>query len=77
MLSHFPLTFLYTAKRVHLFMIWLIIYSWADGNGLSDHLREVPWKDIYKFGSFAAAAEFRELVQVWIDVYISGPNLEN
>ena len=58
-------------------MIWLIIYSSADGNGLSDHLREVPLKDIFKFGSFAAAAEFREWVQVWIDVYIPGPNLEN
>ena len=35
-----------------------------------DHLRDVPWEDIFKFGAFAAASEFCEWVQVGMDVYI-------
>ena len=45
-------------------------YSHADWDGLQDHLRDVPWKDIFKFGACAAAGEFCEWVQVGIDVYI-------
>ena len=45
-------------------------YSRADWNGLHDHLRDVAWKDIFKFGASAAASEFCEWVQVGIDVYI-------
>ena len=45
-------------------------YSRADWNGLCDHLRDVPWKDISKLGASAAASEFCEWVQVGIDVYI-------
>ena len=45
-------------------------YSCADGDGLCDHLRDVPWKDIFKLGASAAASEFCEWVQVGIDVYI-------
>ena len=36
----------------------------------SDHLRDVPWEDIFKLGASAAASEFCEWVQVGIDVYI-------
>ena len=46
-------------------------YSCADWSGLRDHLRDVPWEDIFKFGASAAASEFCECVQVRIDVYIS------
>ena len=46
-------------------------YSCADWDGLCDHLRDVPWEDIFKFGASAAASEFCECVQVRIDVYIS------
>ena len=42
----------------------------ADWDGLRDHLRDVPWEDIFKFGASAAASEFCEWVQVGIDVYI-------
>ena len=35
-----------------------------------DHLRDVPWEDIFKLGASAAASEFCEWVQVRIDVYI-------
>ena len=45
-------------------------YSRADWDGLRDHLRDVPWEDIFKLGVFAAASEFCEWVQVGIDVYI-------
>ena len=43
-------------------------YSRADWNGLLDHLRDVPWGDIFKLSASAAASEFCELVQVGIDV---------
>ena len=36
-----------------------------------DHLRDVPWEDILKLGTSAAATEFCEWVQVGIGVYIS------
>ena len=45
-------------------------YSCADWNSLADHLRDVPWDDIFKLGASAAASEFCEWVQVGIDVYI-------
>ena len=45
-------------------------YSFADWDGLDDHLRDVPWEDIFKLGASAAASEFFEWVQVGIDVYI-------
>ena len=45
-------------------------YSRADWDGLHDHLRDDPWKDIFKLSASAAASEFCELVQVGIDVYL-------
>ena len=45
-------------------------YSRADWDGLRDHLRDVPWEDIFKLGASAAASEFCEWVQVGIDVCI-------
>ena len=42
----------------------------ADWDGLRDHLRDVPWEDIFKLGASTAASEFCEWVQVGIDVYI-------
>ena len=45
-------------------------YSHADCVCLCDHLRDVPWEDIFKFGASAAASEFCEWIQVGIDVYI-------
>ena len=44
-------------------------YCRADWDELSDHLRDFPWKDIFKISS-AAASEFCEWIQVGIDVYI-------
>ena len=45
-------------------------YSRADWDGLCDHLRDIPWEDIFKLGASAAASEFCEWVQIGIDVYI-------
>ena len=45
-------------------------YSCADWDGLLDHLRDLPWEDIFKVSASAAASEFCEWVQVGIDVYI-------
>ena len=45
-------------------------YSHADCDGLHDHLRDVPWEDIFELAAFAAASEFSEWVRVGIDVYI-------
>ena len=45
-------------------------YSCADWDGLRDHLRDVPWEDIFKLGASAVANEFCEWFQVEIDVYI-------
>ena len=45
-------------------------YSCADWDSLCDHLRDVPWEDIFKIGASAAASEFRQWVQFGIDVYI-------
>ena len=45
-------------------------YSRADSDGLSDHFRDVPWKDIFKLDASVAASEFCKWVQVGIDVYI-------
>ena len=45
-------------------------YSCADWDGLCDHLRDIPWEDIFKLGASAATSQFCEWVQVGIDVYI-------
>ena len=35
-------------------------YSCADWDGLHDHLRDVPWEDIFKLGASAATSQFCE-----------------
>ena len=35
-------------------------YSHSDWDGLRDHLRDVPWEDIFKLGSSDAATQFCE-----------------
>ena len=51
-------------------------YSRADWDGLRDHLRDVPWEDIFKLSAFSAASEFCEWVQIGIDVYVSPHKFE-
>ena len=45
-------------------------YSCADWDSLRDHLRDVPWEDIFNLGASTASVELCEWVQVGIDVYI-------
>ena len=45
-------------------------HSCADWDDLFDHLRDVPWEDIFKLCASAGTREFCELVQVGTDVYI-------
>ena len=45
-------------------------YSRADWDGLRDHLRDVPWKDIFKLSTSTTASEFCTWVRVGIDLYI-------
>ena len=44
-------------------------YSRVDWDDLRDHLRGVPWEDIFELGA-SAASEFCEWDQVGIDAYI-------
>ena len=52
------------------FHLMVYDYSCADWDGLRDHLRDVPWEDIFKLSASAAASECCEWVQVGIDGYI-------
>ena len=52
----FPLN----AKQDVLFHCIAYKYSHAESDGLCDHLRDVPWGDIFKLGASAAASEFCE-----------------
>ena len=57
LLSQFPLTF----QLIHnnaLFHRIAYDYSHADWDGLCDHLRDVPWEDIFKLDVSAAANNF-------------------
>ena len=45
-------------------------YSCGDWDGLCNHIRDVPWEDIFKLSASAAASEFCEWVQAGIHVYI-------
>ena len=48
--------------------------SHAEWDGLCDHLRDVPWKDVFKLSASDVASEFCEWVQVGVDVYIPHRN---
>ena len=69
LLPQFPLTSI-NSKQDSPFYRVAYDYSRADWDGLRDHLRDVPWEDIFKLGASPAASEFCEWVQVGIDVYI-------
>ena len=46
------------SQRIARFYCIAYDYSRADWGGLRDHLRDVPWEDIFKLGASAAASEF-------------------
>ena len=42
----------------------------ADWDGFCDHLRDIPWNDIYKYGPSKAVSKFSEWLQVGVGPYI-------
>ena len=54
----FPLTFHHIHNGMPLFHRIAYDYSQADWDGLGDHLRDIPWEDIFKLSDSAAASEF-------------------
>ena len=58
------------SKQDVLFHCMAYDYSCADWDGLCDHLKDVPWEDIFKLSASTAASEFCEGFQVGIHVYI-------
>ena len=69
LLSH-VVDFLSNSQWDALFQRIAYDYSCVDWDGLPDHLRDIPWEDIFQLSASAAAGEFCEWVQVGIDVYI-------
>ena len=45
-------------------------YSCADWEGFRDHLRDAPWRDIFKLSASVAVSEFCDWFQVGIDICI-------
>ena len=68
LLSQFPLNF-QNAKQDALFHHIAYDYSPTDWGGFCDHLRNVPWEDIFKISVSAAANEFCDWGQIGIDAY--------
>ena len=58
------------SKRDTLFPFIAYDYSRANWESLRDHLRDLPWENIFKLNTSNAASELCEWVQVGIDVYI-------
>ena len=58
------------SKQDALFQCIGYSYSLTDWDDLHDHLRDVPWEDIFKLNASAAASEFCEWAQVRNDLYI-------
>ena len=50
--------FLSNSKWDALFYLIAYDHSHADQDGVCDHLRDVPWEDIFKLSVSAAASEF-------------------
>ena len=62
--------FLSNSQQGALFHLIAYHYSCTDWNNLCNNLRDVPWKDIFKFSASVAASDFFEWVLVRIDEYI-------
>ena len=58
------------SKQDTLFHCVAYEYSRADWDGLCDHLRDVPWEDIFKLSASAATSEFCERFRLEL-MYIS------
>ena len=70
LLSQFPLTFHQNLQQDAPFHRIAYDYSHADWDGRGDHLRDVPWEDIFELSASATTSEFCEWVTVGIGVCI-------
>ena len=68
--DHFVSIFLSISKQDAPFPGIAYDNSCGNRDGLHDHLRDVPWEDIFKFSASAPAREFYEWLQVVIVVCI-------
>ena len=62
--------FLSSWKRNALFHCIAYDYFCADWDSFCDHLRDVPWEDIFKLSASVAAKKFFEWFQIGFDVYV-------
>ena len=53
LLSQFLLTFVQTQKELFLFFITKLVTILMLIVSPRDHLRDVPWQDVFKLGAFA------------------------
>ena len=51
-------------------MLNCIAYDYSHADWEMFHLKDVPWEDIFKFSTSAAAREFCKMVHIGIDLYI-------
>ena len=58
--SQFPWIFPSDPKRDAQFQCIAYDYSRVDWDALRDHVRDVPWENIFKLDASAAASEFCE-----------------
>ena len=70
LLFQFALTFSINSKWDAPFHGIACDYSPADWGGLCDHLRNVPWENIFKLGASAAASKFMSRFRLEL-MYIS------
>ena len=56
LLSQFLLTFVQTQKELFLFFITKLVTILMLIVSPCDHLRDVPWQDVFKLGAFADGA---------------------
>ena len=71
LLSPFPFYFPSNLRgKPHFIVLLMAILGKIGTVSLCDHLTDVPWEGVFKFGASAAVIEFCEWAQVGIDVYI-------
>ena len=66
----FSIDFPSNLQRDNPFYCIAYYYSRAHWDVFRDHLRDVPWEDIFKLSASAASSEICDWIQVGIDIYI-------
>ena len=69
--------FLSNSKGIALFYHIAYDYSCAAWDGLHDHLRDVPWEDIFKLGAPAATKERYRYIFIFVNIRSSLTHLHD